>query len=156
MKQFSISFVLLVAIGCQRESSSAAAEPASQPQSLPTVTIPIANRNFILEVADDIPKQNKGLMNRDSMPGDHGMIFVFSDETERNFWMKNTRIALDILYLDHKGKVVSVATMKPLDLTSVPSHGPAEYAIELNAGIAQAIGIKAGDQITVPPAVIAK
>ena len=78
------------------------------------------------------------------MPADHGMIFVFRDESPRAFWMKNTLIPLDILYLDATGRVVSVKQMKPHDLTRVPSDGPAMYAIELNAGRRRAGGREGG------------
>jgi uncharacterized membrane protein (UPF0127 family) len=110
----------------------------------------LGRETFALEVADTPRKQQLGLMHRKSMPQDRGMLFVFPDEQERNFWMKNTLIPLDIVYLDAGGKVVSVKPMKPLDETSVPSDGPAKYAVELNQGAAKRAGVAAGDVLVVP------
>ena len=110
----------------------------------------IGNQTFTLEIAYRPEDQETGLMNRKSMPDDHGMIFVFPAERNLTFWMKNTLIPLDILYLDRAGRVVSVKHMKPLDETGVPSDGPAMYAIELNAGTAARVGIKAGDTLKLP------
>ena len=87
---------------------------------------------------------------RDSMPPDHGMIFLFRREEPLIFWMKNTRIPLDILYVDSNGKIVSIHQMRPLDLTGVPAKGLAKYAIELNQGMAAAAGVNEGDQLQIP------
>jgi uncharacterized protein len=64
--------------------------------------------------------------------------------------MKNTRFPLDIIFLDHDGKIVSFKQMKAYDLSSVPSDAPAKYAIELNFGVVQAAGIKVGEQVDIP------
>jgi uncharacterized membrane protein (UPF0127 family) len=64
--------------------------------------------------------------------------------------MKNTRIPLDILFVDGQGKVVASKTMKPYDLNTTSSDAPAKYAIELNAGAAQSSGVSVGDQLTIP------
>ncbi len=113
----------------------------------------IGKLQFTLEVADNAASQTKGLMERDSMPEHHGMIFVFPDEREHNFYMKNTRFALDILFVNQAGTIISTATMQPYDLTLVPSHGLAKYAIEVNAGMVVQAGVRVGDQLTIPPAV---
>ena len=84
------------------------------------------------------------------MPSDHGMIFVFESDEPRAFWMENTRIPLDILFVASDGHVVSIHSMKPYDRTAVPSDGPARYAIELNQGAAQSAGVKAGDILQLP------
>jgi hypothetical protein len=123
---------------------------------LPTTRMQLGKKTFTLEIADTRATQEYGLMHRDSMPADHGMIFVFSDEAERRFWMKNTRIPLDIVYVNAAGKVVSVKQMKPYDLTSVPSDGPAQYAIELNKDAAAPAGINQGMTLQIPPGLKAK
>jgi uncharacterized membrane protein (UPF0127 family) len=110
----------------------------------------IGSRTFNLEVADTIPTQEKGLMRRDSMPADHGMIFVFPDAANRGFYMRNTRFPLDIIFAGADGKVISIKQMKPYDLTTIYSDGPAKWAIELNAGTTQTTGIKVGDTLTIP------
>jgi hypothetical protein len=123
----------------------------STPNSgLRTVEMLIGGRTFILEVADTDGDRQMGLMNRDALPAGHGMIFVFDRERPQGFWMKNTRIPLDILFLDKDGKIVSIHTMKPYDLNTTQSAGPAKYAIELNAGVASRLGLKPGDQLEIP------
>jgi uncharacterized membrane protein (UPF0127 family) len=116
----------------------------------------IGAKPFTLEIADTDELRQKGLMRRDSMPKDQGMIFVFLDEAPRSFWMKNTRIPLDIIYLDARGRIVSIKQMKPFDLTGTPSDGPAQYAIELNEGTASKLGIKPGDTLDLPKGLKAK
>jgi uncharacterized membrane protein (UPF0127 family) len=84
------------------------------------------------------------------MPEDHGMIFVFKDAHPQSFWMKNTRIPLDILYLDAAGKVVSIHRMEPYVERGTHSKADAKFAIELNAGQAAAAKVKEGDVIALP------
>ena len=129
---------------CNREPPASATADAS------TVEIKLGKNLFHLEVADTPKKQQLGLMHRKSMPADHGMLFVFPDERERFFWMKNTHIPLDIVYADASGKVVSVKPMRPEDENSVPSDGPAKYAVEINQGEAQRAGVKPGDVLDIP------
>ena len=136
--------LLLVATGCR----------SSNPGDLATVAVPIGSRTFNLEVAKTQPELEKGLMERDSMPSDHGMLFVFKDEEVLQFWMKNTRFPLDILYLDHADKVISIHQMKSYDLTPVSSDFPAQYAIELNLGAASAAGVHVGDILAIPKSAI--
>jgi uncharacterized membrane protein (UPF0127 family) len=120
------------------------------PGKLPTTEMTIGARKYTVEVAATDSARERGLMRRDTMPELWGMIFVFKDEDGRSFWMKNTRIPLDILFLDGGGKVVSIHTMKPFDETPTNSKGPAKYAIELNAGQAPLTGVKEGDVLVVP------
>jgi hypothetical protein len=124
------------------------------PQSnLPTTQLTVGTKTYTLEIARTEPERNKGLMERDSMPEDHGMIFCFPEAREQHFWMKHTRIPLDIIYVGSDGKVVSVHHMDPYKLDSVPSDGPAQFAIELNAGQAAAAEVRAGHTINIPDAI---
>jgi uncharacterized membrane protein (UPF0127 family) len=123
---------------------------------LPTVKMPLGSKTFTLEVADTNANRQYGLMRRDSMPADHGMIFVFAKEAPLAFWMKNTRIPLDIIYVSAAGRVVSVKQMKPYDTTTTPSDGDAQYAIELNKDAAEKAGVKAGMTLELPPGLKAK
>jgi uncharacterized membrane protein (UPF0127 family) len=79
------------------------------------------------------------------------MIFVFDDAEVRGFWMKNTRIPLDIIYVAPDGVIVAIKPLEPFDLRSTSSDRPAQYAIELNRGMAAASGIKVGDRLSIPP-----
>ena len=113
----------------------------------------IGGEIFRLEVARTSQERSRGLMGRDGLNWDAAMLFVFEEEAQRTFWMKNTLIALDILYLDSKGVVVDVQTMTPQpgvsdsELTRYPSAAPARYAIEMNAGLAQELGVEPGAQV---------
>ena len=133
--------------GCGQSQTT---QSSAKPQSLPTVKMTLGNREFTIEVAANEEQRQMGLMYRDSMPADHGMIFVFDDEEPLSFWMKNTRIPLDIAYLDRNAKIVSIQSMKPFDLTGIDSGKPAKYAIELNVGVATAAGLHVGDVIKIP------
>lgn len=131
----------LGAVGCEQS-----------PTGPPLVKMKIGSQVFNLEVARTEAQQEKGLMKRDSMEPDHGMIFVFPQELVRSFWMKNTRFPLDILFLDSAGRVVSIHQMRAYDETNTSSDLPARYAIELNKGAAAATGAKAGDILQIPSA----
>lgn len=119
-------------------------------RGLPTTQMQIGNEQFTIEIANSAATREIGLMNRQSMPADHGMIFVFPSEGFLGFWMKNTYVPLDIIYVNEDARVVSIRAMKPLDLTSVPSGMPAKYAIELNQGAAARAGVKVGDRLVLP------
>jgi uncharacterized membrane protein (UPF0127 family) len=104
---------------------------------------------FSVELATTPEEQQLGLMFRDEMADDHGMLFIFPTESWRSFWMKNTRIPLDIFYFDAELKLVSVSENTPPCRTrncpSYPSTRPARYVLELNAGKAQQLGVQPGD-----------
>jgi uncharacterized membrane protein (UPF0127 family) len=141
---------LLVPVLAVALLAGCSAGPATTQSSLPTVPMKIGSRTFTLEIAADEYTRERGLMERDSMPADHGMIFVFTSDTAEGFWMKNTHIPLDILFVESGGKVVSVHTMKPFDMNTTSSDGAYRYAIELNAGAAADAGVKAGDSLSIP------
>jgi uncharacterized membrane protein (UPF0127 family) len=78
------------------------------------------------------------------------MIFVFPDEDYHSFYMRNTRIPLDIIFVDALGTIRTIKQMKPYDLSSVGPSVPVKYAIELNQGAAAKVGAKVGDKVTIP------
>lgn len=116
-------------------------------------TVTLKGHKFDVEQANDPASQERGLMFRDSMPDDHGMIFNFADEQPRTFWMKNCRMPLDILYFDKNYKLVSAQQRVPAcrsdPCPTYPSEGPAQYVLELNAGMADKLGVKPGDVLSV-------
>lgn len=124
--------------------------PPTPASGLATTPMTIGSKTYTLEIAAKSLDRSKGLMYRDSMPADHGMIFIFTRATDQSFWMHNCRIPLDILYLDAAGKVVSIHRMEPYVETGTRSKGPAQYAVELNAGEASASGVKEGDTLQIP------
>jgi uncharacterized protein len=125
---------------------------AGVPQTgLRTVTMRLGDRDFQLEVADTPDRQRDGLMFRKTMPANHGMIFVFPVERPLTFWMRNTFIPLDVVFVNVQRQVVAIKPGRPLDeRTSISSDAPASYAIELNRGAAAAAGLKVGDRIDIP------
>lgn len=132
------------------QDARTAREATTSPTTLPSVEVQVGTERFTLEVADEPGEQETGLMYRKSMPANHGMIFVFPWADVRAFWMRNTLIPLDIVYLDDEATVLNVEPMVPLDESSVRSDGKARYAIELNAGTAKRVGIRRGDKVALP------
>jgi uncharacterized membrane protein (UPF0127 family) len=103
---------------------------------------------FTVEIADDPVERARGLMFREQMARHHGMLFDYGAEGERSFWMKNTPIPLDIIFARADGTVVSIARdTVPFSLDSIPSNGPARFAFEVNAGVADSIGLEPGDAL---------
>ncbi len=104
--------------------------------------------NYNVEIADDYTKRAYGLMHVKTMPADRGMIFAFDDEKIRDFWMKNTFIALDIIYVGSDFTIKHIAKdTTPHSLEMINSIYPAKYVIELNAGDAVKNKISPGDKI---------
>ena len=91
----------------------------------------------------------KGLMFRDSMGLNEGMIFIFAEGTSQRFWMKNTRIPLDIGYISTTGVLLEIHKAKPLDISGVPSRSnDIKFVLELNAGAYKKLGIPIGTRIS--------
>lgn len=106
---------------------------------------------FRVEVVDTPEDRARGLMFRESLARSAGMLFVFQDERMRSFWMRNTYVPLDIIYFDAAGEWVSVqADAVPLDETGLPSEGPAQYVLEINAGLAEQFGMGPGTEMRHP------
>jgi uncharacterized membrane protein (UPF0127 family) len=101
-----------------------------------------------IEIADDEAQRTTGLMYRTEMADNRGMLFIFEDITPRNFWMHNTRLPLDIIFVGPDSTIVKVcANAVPMTDEHVPSDLPAKYTVEVNAGYAARMGITAGDRI---------
>ena len=99
-----------------------------------------------IEIADTPRRRELGLMYRRSMPDTVGMLFVFEQQQQQAFWMKNTFISLDILYINNQNQVVSITPRTvPLTETSVPSKQPAIYVLEVIGGYCEQHGIQEGD-----------
>lgn len=114
--------------------------------------IKIGNKIITVEIADSHEKQAYGLMHRSSLNTDQGMLFIFSDEQVRSFWMKNTFVPLSIGYFDAQKKLIDIQDMKPAvsemqaDFPSYVSSGPAQYALEMSLGWFQKNKIKLGQR----------
>ena len=101
-----------------------------------------------IEVAKTEYEIQTGLMYRDSMKKNQGMLFVFSNISERSFYMKNTRFPLDLIFLDHNKTIVSFQeNAKPFNETSLPSNALAQFVLEVNAGLAEEWLLEVGDKM---------
>ncbi|WP_298339104.1 DUF192 domain-containing protein [uncultured Algibacter sp.] len=101
-----------------------------------------------IEIADTDFDIQTGLMYRNQMEKNQGMLFIFDDERERFFYMKNTKIPLDLIYIDADTNIVSFQkNAKPFDESSLPSNGPAKYVLEINAGLVDTWNLTAKDSI---------
>jgi uncharacterized protein len=130
-------------------------ETTSGPSGLRTVVIDASGGKKVrvrVEVADDLAEQAKGLMDRTTLGENRGMLFVFPEERELSFWMKNTLIPLSIAFIDSESRIIDIQDMKPLD--DVPPHyvsaEPAQQALEVNQGFFDERDVRVGDRVAVP------
>ncbi len=120
---------------------------------LDTVKVNIKGTQFNLEVAKTIPQKSLGLGKRESLCQNCGMLFTWSFPQPLTFWMKDTLIPLDIIFIDSNGKVINLVTANPepgisdFKLTQYSSATLAQYVIELNAGSAVKLNLQPGDVI---------
>ncbi|HUV46867.1 MAG TPA: DUF192 domain-containing protein [Candidatus Bathyarchaeia archaeon] len=106
---------------------------------------------FKVELAITEPEKNKGLMGREYLSKDRGMLFIYPQEQNLSFWMKNTLIPLDIIYISAEKKIFLVVNDVPPCRTDIcpgyPSGKPGQYVLEINAGLSESLGIKAGQKV---------
>ncbi len=125
-------------------------DPETPPKlRMAKVSFPEAHSEKVeVEVAEDDRTRSRGLMYRKSMPEDHGMIFVFDYKEEHSFWMHNTCIPLDMLFIDDDGFILGIEENTPTLSDNTFSVGcPSKYVLELNAGWTRAHGVKAGQKV---------
>ena len=104
---------------------------------------------FSVELATNDAERERGLMYRKSLPEGHGMLFDFGYPQPTAFWMHNTYIPLDIIFIAADGHIVRIAeNAKPMDDTLIPSGGLVRGVLEVSGGTARKLGIKAGDRVT--------
>lgn len=116
-----------------------------------TAIVVINNQQFKVEMAKTDAERAKGLMNRSSLDANAGMLFAFPSSDIQTFWMKNTLIPLDIIYIDNN-KIVETTTLQPETPQNTPTYTPenkANYVLELPAGTASKYNFKAGDQVKI-------
>ncbi|MGH8172122.1 MAG: DUF192 domain-containing protein [Rhodanobacteraceae bacterium] len=115
--------------------------------------VELKGQRFSVEIVADEASREKGLMNRTSMEADHGMLFVFDDDAPRAFWMKNTKLSLDMLFFNADRKLISVQHRVPPCLAdpcpAYSSGAPARYVLELNGGQAEKLGVTPGDEMVI-------
>ncbi len=134
---------LLLSLGCPRKSP-----PNSSPLFLPKAEVWIKGVVIKVEVAETEEKRQMGLMYRDSLPPDCGMLFIFEREGIYPFWMKDTKIPLDIAFIDKNKVIIDIQSMEPFSLVSHSPKSPFLYALEVKRGFFREKGIKVGDTVT--------
>ena len=107
-------------------------------------------RRFSIEIAETDQQRSAGLMFRTDMPDDRGMLFVFSRTTRHSFWMMNTPMPLDLVFIDEKGIIVAIRWGQPFSAASIQPLTPSRFVLELKAGTAQKAGIREGDRVRHP------
>ncbi len=106
-----------------------------------------------IEIADNPERRQRGLMYRTSMKANRGMLFVFENPSPQSFWMENTYIPLDIIFIDVEGKILQISSNVPAtkDISGEPARvacaGPVKYVLEVNGGFSNAYDIHPGDNI---------
>jgi len=147
--------IVLVYLGCNRSNPD-----APEHESEPEIPFQLDGHLQIfrgqeriaeieIEIADNDSTRTRGLMQRMEMPGDRGMLFIFPTEEDRAFWMANTPLSLDLIFIDADSTIMHVARyMRPLSPQDVPSDGPAQFVLEMIAGSADTIGIVEGDRVS--------
>jgi len=149
MKSLCLMLVL-GAVGPLAACAQTAAVPVTAEGPLEPLRVMASGQahDFKVEIADDEAERTKGLMFRETLLADHGMLFLFPDEAERSFWMRNTILPLDIIYVSKTGQVVSIQKNAiPYDKTPLPSYGEAAAVLEINGGLSDQLGIRPGDRI---------
>jgi uncharacterized membrane protein (UPF0127 family) len=156
-----IFFILTFFLACQR-----AKKPNPNPSIPPKFALqkePVFNKqgvlyftnkhtdtitNIEIEIADTPKKRETGLMHRHKMGTNQGMLFIFDKEERQSFWMKNTHIPLDIIFVNQEKTIVHIAeNCQPYSLKSIPSFEYAKYVVEVNAGFANKYDLRIGDSI---------
>ncbi len=126
----------------------AAATPARAEAPLPVVAVKVAGHALRVEVAATVEQRMKGLMFRQKLGANDGMLFVFEDPGYHSMWMKNTPLPLSVAFVDGEGRILNILDMEPHTLDQHAAAGPARYAIETNKGWFAQRRIKPGDRVT--------
>lgn len=144
-----LTFLLFPLAACDGEKSSSVKTPATQgAYALQVQTQSGKAYDFSVELALTPEEQAKGLMHRTSLSENAGMLFYFGANAPRSFWMKNTLIPLDIMFVKLDGTIHHIhANAIPQDETPIPSNGKVGAVFEINGGLSQKLGIKPGDKI---------
>jgi uncharacterized membrane protein (UPF0127 family) len=116
-------------------------------ETLPAISVEVDGHSLRVEVADDPDERAQGLMFRESLGQDRGMLFVYPDVRTRAFWMENTTVPLSIAFIDEHGVIFRIRDMRPLDRGHTASGLPARYALEVNQGWFAEQGIAEGAQV---------
>lgn len=146
-----------IVLAVSLQLGSAVGSNADQtPMLLPTDPAPLVVQTaagelrFSIEVADEPQERQRGLMFRRSMGDNYGMLFVFSESRRLGFWMQNTPMPLDLLFIGEDGRVRAIEQGEPFSTDTISPDVSAQFVLELKAGTAQKVGIAIGDRLHHP------
>jgi uncharacterized protein len=136
-----VLFALMLAAGPARTADQRTLEIASK----------TGVHSFAVEIADTEPQREKGLMFRKNLPDGQGMLFDFKREQDVSFWMQNTYIPLDMIFIRGDGSILRIVeNAEPLSTRLIPSGGPVLAVLEVIGGTARKLGIAPGDRVAHP------
>lgn len=154
---FAALLVAMIAINPVGPAFSQASVLQGEPMILPVdadrleiETAGGTTHSFSIEVADTDFERSAGLMFRVDMDADHGMLFVFERTRRLSFWMQNTPMPLDLIFIGEDGRIVSIRRGEPFSTASIAPLSPGRFVLELKAGTAQKAGIAEGDMVRHP------
>jgi len=155
-----VFFVMLLffAAACSNEFVGDSTPAASEGDKALTEDVLLQGRLFTMELALTSEQRATGLMGRESLADDRGVLFVFPDTkpypAEVSFWMKNCLMPIDVIFISREGKITAIHEMQPPqpgtpdnELTVYPSNGQVQFAIELRGGLAEELGLLVGDDL---------
>ncbi len=137
----------------ENSPAATALDTGPDPSLLPTLTIITSSNEMVpvrVEIADTNTEQERGLKERTELAENAGMLFVFPQEHQPSFFMKDTLIPLSVAFIDTEGYIVDIQDMQPLDLTQHRSPKPVKYALEVNQGFFEERGIQVGNRVDLP------
>jgi uncharacterized protein len=129
--------------------ASSKSPDAGRPPARVVIETAAGQRHAVtVELARTEPERVRGLMQREKLAPDAGMLFLFDESEDHSFWMKDTLIPLDMIFVDEGGRVVGVVERaEPLTLSAREIGAPSRYVLEVNGGWAAAHGVRAGDRV---------
>ena len=155
MRYLLLSLLLFFALSCKEKANSNTESLKQEKITFtPEGSLEIFKKDssvvsLSIELAETAYETETGLMYRESMEPNQGMLFIFEDERPHNFYMKNTYIPLDLFFITKDQKIATIIkNAKPLDESSLPSEVPVQYVLEVNAGAAAQWNIQEGDSIS--------
>jgi uncharacterized membrane protein (UPF0127 family) len=148
IRMLCVALLCLGVVACKEKAETAQGGTESLKQ-LSIVTTDNQRHDFEVALAITPEQQRDGLMNVKSMPENAGMLFLFEGEDERHFWMKDTLIPLDIIFIKKDGTIMQIYqdAVPGDEVTSIRSYGPAMAVLEINAGLANKLHIFEGDKV---------
>ena len=147
---FNFIFLIVTAFSCEKTAKT---NKIQSTEKLAKVvfydSLKVKNLEIIVEIVEDEYHRAKGLMFRENLPLNQGMFFIFENEAPRHFWMKNTTLSLDIIYLEASLNIVSIhRNTTPLTEKLYPSGKPAMYVIEVRAGFTEQYNVNPGHSVS--------